>query len=223
MLLRQKRPDCPGLQAFLETLDAAAPEIKRELDQSRNEVRIMTVHASKGLEAAVVFLVNSGSAASAGGRTPNLLSFEWQQEEDGWQGRFSFRPSKTHATAFTGNIVDNLKIRAEEEYRRLLYVGMTRAEDRLIVCGYRGTRQRIRNLAWSGGSRAGRVERAIPACGEGLWLPSAIASRSALLRRSMSLPRQPRAVQHHFLRRIDVRCRAKLVCQDRLRHRASPF
>ena len=32
----------PGLQAFLEILDAAAPEIKRELDQSRNEVRIMT-------------------------------------------------------------------------------------------------------------------------------------------------------------------------------------
>ena len=29
---------------------------------------------------------------------------------------------------------------AEEEYRRLLYVGMTRAEDRLIVCGYFGKR-----------------------------------------------------------------------------------
>jgi ATP-dependent helicase/nuclease subunit A len=29
---------------------------------------------------------------------------------------------------------------AEEEYRRLLYVGMTRAADRLVVCGYRGVR-----------------------------------------------------------------------------------
>ncbi|WP_164107651.1 hypothetical protein, partial [Serratia marcescens] len=37
----------PGLQAFLETLEAATPEIKRELDQSRDEVRIMTVHAAK--------------------------------------------------------------------------------------------------------------------------------------------------------------------------------
>jgi ATP-dependent helicase/nuclease subunit A len=34
-----------------------------------------------------------------------------------------------------------LKARAEEEYRRLLYVGMTRAEDKLIVCGYRGSRE----------------------------------------------------------------------------------
>lgn len=130
----------PGLQAFLETLDAAAPEIKRELDQSRNEVRIMTVHASKGLEAAVVFLVDSGSAASAGGRAPSLLSFELK-EKDGWEGKgFLFVPSKAHATRFSGNLIDSLKRRAEEEYRRLLYVGMTRAEDRLIICGYRGTR-----------------------------------------------------------------------------------
>ncbi len=130
----------PGLQAFLETLDAATPEIKRELDQSRNEVRIMTVHAAKGLEAAVVFLVDSGSAAS-GARASNLLSFK-MQEKDGWQGPgFLFIPTKAYATTFTGTIVDNLKVRSEEEYRRLLYVGMTRAEDRLIVCGYRGTRQ----------------------------------------------------------------------------------
>ncbi|RZS82508.1 DNA helicase/exodeoxyribonuclease V subunit A [Phyllobacterium myrsinacearum] len=131
----------PGLQAFLETLDAATPEIKRELDQSRDEVRIMTVHAAKGLEAAVVFLVDSGSSASSGGRTPNLLSFP-MKEEEGWQGKgFLFVPSKSYATAFTGSIVDSLKVRSEEEYRRLLYVGMTRAEDRLIVCGYRGARQ----------------------------------------------------------------------------------
>ncbi|NTS32747.1 double-strand break repair helicase AddA [Phyllobacterium sp. BT25] len=136
-----ERTGLPGLQAFLETLEAATPEIKREFDQSRNEVRIMTVHASKGLEAAVVFLVDPGSAASAGGRNPNLVSFD-MREEDGWQGKgFLFVPSKFHATAFTGTLLDTLKLRAEEEYRRLLYVGMTRAEDRLIVCGYRGIRQ----------------------------------------------------------------------------------
>ncbi len=139
--LATEKTGLPGLQAFLETLDMATPEIKRELDQSRNEVRIMTVHASKGLEAAVVFLIDSGSAASAGGRTPNLLSFN-MKEKDGWQGKgFLFVPTKAYGTAFTGNIVDKLKIRAEEEYRRLLYVGMTRAEDQLIVCGYRGARE----------------------------------------------------------------------------------
>ncbi|MDX7568885.1 3'-5' exonuclease, partial [Serratia marcescens] len=89
------------------------PEIKRELDQSRDEVRIMTVHAAKGLEAAVVFLVDSGSSASSGGRTPNLLSFP-MKEEEGWQGKgFLFVPSKSYATAFTGSIVDSLKVRSE--------------------------------------------------------------------------------------------------------------
>lgn len=131
----------PGLQAFLETLEAVTPEIKRELDQSRNEVRIMTVHAAKGLEAAVVFLVDSGSSASSGGRMSNLLSFD-MREYSGWEGKgFLFVPGKAYATAFSAGLVDKLKVRAEEEYRRLLYVGMTRAEDRLIICGYRGSRQ----------------------------------------------------------------------------------
>src|SRR5690606_33165158 len=53
----------PGLQAFISTLEIESPEVKREQDAGRNEVRIMTVHASKGLEAPVVFLVDSGSKA----------------------------------------------------------------------------------------------------------------------------------------------------------------
>ena len=55
----------PGLEAFLITLETAGPEIKREMDQKRDEVRILTVHASKGLEAPIVFLVDSGSARSS--------------------------------------------------------------------------------------------------------------------------------------------------------------
>ena len=94
---------------------------------------------------------------------PNLLSFD-MKEKDGWEGKgFLFVPSKAHATEFTGNIIDNLKVRAEEEYRRLLYVGMTRAEDRLIVCGYRGTTARARYLARSGRCRPGRYERTVRA------------------------------------------------------------
>ncbi|MCO4317292.1 double-strand break repair helicase AddA [Phyllobacterium sp. 21LDTY02-6] len=139
--LTTEKTGLPGLQAFLETLEAATPEIKRELDQNRDEVRIMTVHAAKGLEAPVVFLVDSGSAASAGGRTPNLLAFPLK-EHGGWSGKsFLFVPNKTYSTRFTQALTDHLKTRSEEEYRRLLYVGMTRAEDRLIICGYRGARQ----------------------------------------------------------------------------------
>ncbi len=123
----------PGLQAFLETLTISDPEIKRELDQNREEVRIMTVHAAKGLESAVVFLVDSGSRVWNVQHEPKLL-----QIGDNNHIGFFWQPSKDYKISLAENYINTLKEKANEEYRRLLYVGMTRAEDRLIVCGYRG-------------------------------------------------------------------------------------
>ncbi|MBB2972445.1 ATP-dependent helicase/nuclease subunit A [Mesorhizobium sp. RMAD-H1] len=138
--LAAERTGLPGLQAFLETLDAATPEIKRELDQNRDEVRIMTVHAAKGLEAPVIFLIDPGSAAWTANRAPKLIPFD-MREPDGWEGKgFVWQPNGSYETAFTAARIAELRRRSEEEYRRLLYVGMTRAEDRLIICGYRGVR-----------------------------------------------------------------------------------
>ncbi|MGH6762172.1 MAG: double-strand break repair helicase AddA [Phyllobacterium sp.] len=134
------RTGLPGLQAFLETLDATAPEIKREMDQNRDEVRIMTVHAAKGLEAPIVFLIDPGAAAWTPSKAPRLMVFDFPVHA-GWSGKgFLWVPTKDNGTRFTQSLVDALKNRSEEEYRRLLYVGMTRAEDRLIVCGYRGSK-----------------------------------------------------------------------------------
>lgn len=138
--LSAERAGLPGLQAFLETLDAASPEIKRELDQGRNEVRLMTVHAAKGLEGAVVFLVDPGSAVWTGSRAPKLIPYDLPHDGAPVKG-YLWQPNGGWQTGFTASRVEDLKARAEEEYRRLLYVGMTRAEDRLIICGYRGTRE----------------------------------------------------------------------------------
>ncbi|MBC2883991.1 double-strand break repair helicase AddA [Ochrobactrum sp. CM-21-5] len=138
--LSAERAGLPGLQAFLETLDAASPEIKRELDQGRDEVRIMTVHAAKGLEGAVVFLVDPGSAVWTGSRAPKLIPFDFPGDGPVTKG-FLWQPNAGYQTSFTASRVEELKRRSEEEYRRLLYVGMTRAEDRLIICGYRGARE----------------------------------------------------------------------------------
>ena len=40
--------DLPGLESFLARLESAGPDIKSEMDQVRDEVRIMTVHSAKG-------------------------------------------------------------------------------------------------------------------------------------------------------------------------------
>ncbi|WP_375641306.1 double-strand break repair helicase AddA [Bartonella sp. CM100XJJH] len=136
----------PGLQAFLETLSASEPEIKREFEQNNEEIRIMTVHAAKGLEAAIVFLVDPGSAIWHPQHAPHLLKVPLNNAQ--WNGKqaFIWRPNEKFDTKLSKQAISHLKERAEEEYRRLLYVGMTRAEDRLFICGYKG--QKTQSHTW---------------------------------------------------------------------------
>ncbi|KQV20265.1 ATP-dependent DNA helicase [Rhizobium sp. Root1203] len=135
--LDHENSELPGLQSFISTLELEAPEVKREQDKGRNEVRIMTVHASKGLEAPIVFLVDGGSKAFTHTHMPKLRLLEQRKDEPPmpvWVPLGDLGNSLTQADA------TRIQLLAEEEYRRLLYVAMTRAADRLVVCGYRGVR-----------------------------------------------------------------------------------
>ncbi|CAN7186253.1 double-strand break repair helicase AddA [Mesorhizobium sp. LjRoot246] len=137
--LAEERTGLPGLEAFLSTLENAGPEIKREMDQTRDEVRVMTVHAAKGLEAPVVFLVDGGSAPFSDQHLPRLMPFDGSGAN--WDGKgYLWRSASDVANGFSKAAAVRARELADDEYRRLLYVGMTRAEDRLIVCGYHGKR-----------------------------------------------------------------------------------
>lgn len=137
--LAEERTGLPGLEAFLSTLENAGPEIKREMDQTRDEVRVMTVHAAKGLEAPVVFLVDGGSAPFSDQHLPRLMPFDGSGTF--WYGKgYLWRSASDVANGFSKAAAARARELADDEYRRLLYVGMTRAEDRLIVCGYHGKR-----------------------------------------------------------------------------------
>lgn len=137
--LAEERTGLPGLESFLSTLENAGPEIKREMDQTRDEVRVMTVHAAKGLEAPVVFLVDGGSAPFSDQHLPRLMPFDGSGEHWGGKG-YLWRSASDVANGFSRAASVRARELADDEYRRLLYVGMTRAEDRLIVCGYHGKR-----------------------------------------------------------------------------------
>ncbi|TCR90249.1 double-strand break repair helicase AddA [Rhizobium sp. BK376] len=128
----------PGLQSFVSTLELEAPVVKREQDKGRNEVRIMTVHASKGLEAPIVFLVDGGGKAFTHTHLPKLRLID---TNDGRESIPVWVPVSALANSLTQADAARIQSLAEEEYRRLLYVGMTRAADRLVVCGYRGVRE----------------------------------------------------------------------------------
>ena len=127
----------PGLQSFIAMLDSQSPEIKREMEQEGDAVRVMTVHASKGLEAPIVFLVDSGGADFQASHVPKFWLI------DGPKGHYPlWLPDKaSRSIAAAREAVAAQRSQAEEEYRRLLYVGLTRPADRLVVCGYRGLRE----------------------------------------------------------------------------------
>jgi ATP-dependent helicase/nuclease subunit A len=131
LALAYDRAHVPSLQGFLHWVESGKAEIKRDLEQGeRNEIRIMTVHGAKGLQAPIVFLPDTTAlppATSAG-----LL---WPQDEGAaplWLRR------KGDADPVTAAMQDAAASRTIEEYRRLFYVAMTRAEDRLYICGWRG-------------------------------------------------------------------------------------
>jgi len=96
-------------------------------------VRVMTVHGAKGLEAPVVILADT-MTPPAGPRPPRLLKLAGGALI--WAGRKDDDVASVAAAraAALGE--------AEDEYRRLLYVAMTRAAERLIICGADGIRAR---------------------------------------------------------------------------------
>jgi ATP-dependent helicase/nuclease subunit A len=56
LALAYDRTAAPSLQGFLHWLHAGNVTVKRELEQARGAVRVMTVHGAKGLQAPIVFI-----------------------------------------------------------------------------------------------------------------------------------------------------------------------
>jgi len=134
--LAQERAGLPALQNFVSVLEAASPVIKREMDPAQKQVRIMTVHGAKGLEAPVVFLVDRGSSPHNSRHADGFLDIPVGDGDP----VILWNASSRLKSAVSETAKAEVARKAEEEYRRLLYVGMTRAADRLIVAGYAGSR-----------------------------------------------------------------------------------
>src|SRR5829696_651006 len=148
LALSYERKAPASLQGFMAWLRTADLEVKRDMEITRDEVRVMTVHGAKGLEASVVFLVDTTTSPSDTQRLKLIHLPQGNADPHApgvvvWAGRKAEDPPAVVA-ARAAMIGDT-----EDEYRRLLYVAMTRAADRLIVGGcLPGNMRSVRPLSW---------------------------------------------------------------------------
>lgn len=118
----------PTLQNFVEWITSDDVEIKREAEQGKNNlVKLMTVHGSKGLQAPIVILPDTTRVPKSS-RESGLL---WDKN------LFLYPTAASDYNSFCDRLHEYKKNKILEEYRRLMYVAVTRAEDRMIFCGYR--------------------------------------------------------------------------------------
>ncbi|WP_374699439.1 UvrD-helicase domain-containing protein [Wolbachia endosymbiont (group A) of Limnophora tigrina] len=112
----------PSLQAFVQWIKENNPEIKNDMQSELNAVRIMTIHKSKGLQAPIVFLVDTNTVP----RNSENILFD-ATEAPFWCGK--------NSNAYCNQVKREKKLEDYNEYLRLLYVALTRAEDELYILG----------------------------------------------------------------------------------------
>ncbi|MEZ5708698.1 MAG: double-strand break repair helicase AddA [Blastomonas sp.] len=125
-----------NLQQFLHWFEQGDEEIKREISEQSDAVRVLTVHGAKGLQAPVVILadacVDPDQARNRG--------FDWAVDPGLSLPVYALR--KEERVGPLRDAADEVSARDLEEHWRLLYVAMTRAEERLYIGGTLNRRQK---------------------------------------------------------------------------------
>jgi ATP-dependent helicase/nuclease subunit A len=124
LVIDYEKKNTPSVQSFLEWFRYFDPKIKRESDSNQNAVRLMTVHASKGLQSPFVILADAhfrNESIEPLLKTKEGLLF--------WNFSPEFRPPEID------KLIEERRSERLEEFYRLLYVAMTRAEDFLYILG----------------------------------------------------------------------------------------
>ena len=128
--MAHERAHPASLQGFLHWLRRSSASVKREAETAADLVRVMTVHGAKGLQAPIVILPDTTATP------PQKAGLRWTEEDlPLWAPRKKgfLAPAYEQADA-------RQAAREAEETNRLLYVALTRAEDRLIICGWHGNK-----------------------------------------------------------------------------------
>jgi ATP-dependent helicase/nuclease subunit A len=158
-----------SLQAFLDWFARGDVEIVRDPSGPRGAVRVMTAHGAKGLQSPVVILADACADPDRLGPNARLTSLAMEGTTVP-----VFRPRKEEMAEPLASRIAAQDARDREEHWRLLYVALTRAEERLYIGGALTARDR------NGPPRASwyaAVEAALAGLGAG-WTEDARWSRT---------------------------------------------
>ncbi|HEX6073541.1 MAG TPA: UvrD-helicase domain-containing protein, partial [Sphingomicrobium sp.] len=126
-----ERNEIASLERFLAWFSRGTVDVQRDPGQPANEVRVMTVHGAKGLEAPFVILADATADPARLGRTPLALDYEIAPSVVAPL----LRPKKEERCPPFEEAILREEERDLEEHWRLLYVALTRAADRLVIAG----------------------------------------------------------------------------------------
>ncbi|MBQ2886315.1 MAG: double-strand break repair helicase AddA [Alphaproteobacteria bacterium] len=117
----------PSLETFISWIVKDEVIVQKEMEQgTSNTVKIMTVHGSKGLQAPIVILADTTKTKNKSSKSELL-----------WDDNIMYFPTSADNYESNCKRIKDIDLEASlDEYRRLLYVALTRAEDRLYIAGY---------------------------------------------------------------------------------------
>lgn len=141
----------PALQNFILWQSRREDQIKREMEEAGGQVRIMTVHGSKGLQAPIVIMPDTTRTVK---NPPGQIDKRLIWPDKSAMALPIWSPRKDMDCEAYRQQAEKLDERQDEEYRRLLYVAMTRAEDRLYITGYTGRKKPLES-SWYNFVRTG--------------------------------------------------------------------
>jgi ATP-dependent helicase/nuclease subunit A len=144
----------PSIGNFLSKLKTLRDQSQNGLDEvatldAQPKVQIMTIHASKGMEAPVVFVADATNTQSSPKAYQSIV--EWPAGESRPQRVLLAPPKKQQDDTVQALLAHNQRGEAKEE-ANLLYVALTRAKQCLFVAGSEPSRGN--NLGWYGQVRA---------------------------------------------------------------------
>jgi len=128
--LSYTRLHAPSLQGFVHWIRRSGATVKREAGGPGRTVRVMTAHGAKGLQAPLVILPDTTALPR------DIHTLLWSTDPATAQAVPLWAPSKEFCSERFRALRQEAREAAMAEYNRLLYVALTRAEDRLIVCGW---------------------------------------------------------------------------------------